>query len=419
MKIHFIFPVLVSLCISASALTQFDTKFYMISTEKEPGAGPLDIRTWKVESNFASFLEFNQFVGLHFKHRLDGSTRYKALDERVIPMTNHLSVGLQTNKATQFYLGVTNDILGRADTISPVYFQSYKNTMKQKVLSSLNLRWQVDLKKFCFLADMNYYKLNYDLIHRTIDTLPGDTAFVYNYDIKKSRDDDMWTELDIGVKPTEGFKIGIGTMLKNDFNSSSSFDYGDHRLITLEGDHTIKMKRRKFFLYWRISEHYRISEQLYLNGDAEGFATKIYLRPVFQMKKRLYLKGVAKFDLSKEMLRQWYEFSLKKNSKNNSSLELGYWHVLGSYFPRSCAKFKSVLYLGEVVGFSPEFQYFWRVKRDNGDYKYYRWTGSLEMLFNIDRVDIYTGYGFTYYKDLGDVDPYTKRGAFYFGLRKW
>lgn len=402
MKIKlFILSILVAV-ISCFAILQFDTKGYWIFTEENPGDRSLERQIWKVDSDIYTLNNFSPHVSWYLKHRIDGSTMYTALPERIIPFDNHVSLGLQYEKNFMLHVGITNDILGGAVKIRPYFFPSEDLTMTQKLLSSANAAFEASLGKFDFLADVNYFRLNYDL---------EDSSEV----LTKARDDDMWTELDIAFNIVEDLKISVATILKNDFNSSNEFNYGDHH-VEVGGDHTIKLNKRKLYLNWSLSEHYRIYEALYLKGDADGLATMIYFRPVFKIKNRLFLKGIARLDLSERMQKQFYELVFKKAWKNNSSINLGYWNVLGSVFPRQGSRIKAVVYIGKV-GLSPDIQLFWRMN-GNSDYQYYRTTASFETILNlIKRFEIIAGYTRTRFHEI--IKPFTSRGSIYIGIRKW
>lgn len=385
---------------------QFDLRNYIIATEKDPvGDQARSRRVWNFDSNIYTSQNIRTHLRWYLQHRMDGSTVHMALPERIIPLVSHSALGLQYDRNILYHIGITNNILGRSSTIRPNYFSTVDSTMTQKMLSSLNMRWEVDAERIDFLADISYFRLNYDL--------------GYNSDkVTKSIDDDMWSEIYFAFKYTENFKIGIGTLVKSDLNTTSDYDYGDH-YIGLEGEHTIKLTRaRKLFIDWRIAEHYRISDAIYYKGDAEGAATVLYFNPVLKLRKRVYLKGITKLDLSKKMQKQWYELALRKAWRNHSSIDLGYWNIAGSYFPRQGSKLRMVLFLGKL-GLIPDLRLYWRLNRDTEKYNYYRTTASFETLLNVNRVDILAGYSYSYFKDLKDYDPLASRGGFYFGVRKW
>lgn len=406
MKIIVKILFIICIAISCFANIQFEIKNYIIHAEEDPiGDQARSRRIWNFDSNIFASRNSTPDLLWYFNHRLDGSTVHMALPERIIPLVSHTALGIQYDKNILYHVGITNDILGRTSAIRPQYFSTVDSTMTQKLLNGINMRWEADAKKVDFLADLNYFRLNYDL------------GFDDD-EVTKSVDDDLWAEIAFALKPSESFRIGVGTFLKMDFNASAGYDYGDH-YIGLMGDHTIKLKRaRKLFIDWQVAEHYRISEALYYKGDAEGFATVIYLNPVLKLRNKVYLKGNVKLDLSKKMQKQWYEFTFRKAWKGQTALDLNYWTVPGSYFPRRGAGAKMALYLGRF-GLIPDIQLYWRLNRDTQKYGYYRTTASLETLLNLNRVDIFAGYTYTYFKDLNDYDPLASRGALYFGLRKW
>ena len=407
MKIGIRILFIICIAVSCFANIQFDLRNYIIHAEEDPiGDQARSRRIWNFDSNVRAGWNFAPSLQGYFNHRIDGSTKYMALPERIIPLLNHTAVGLQYDKNVLYHAGFTNNILGRSETLRPYYFSTVDSTMTQKVLNGINMRWEVDARKVDFLADINYFRLNYDLGYN-------------DGDVTKSVDDDIWAEVAFALKPSESFKIGIGSLIKTDLNGSGDFDYGDH-YIGLMGDHTIKMRKaRRLLIDWQIAEHYRISDALYHKGDAEGLATVVYFNPVLKLRNRIYLKSNIKLDLSKKMLKRWYEFTFRKAiKKSQSAIDISYWNILGSYFPRRGTRANIALYLGRF-GLIPDIQLYWRLNRDTEKYRYYRTTASLETLLNLNRVDLYAGYTYTYFKDLQDYDPLASRGGVYFGLRKW
>lgn len=407
-KLKFLFVVSCSFAVCYGITVpnvQFDIRNLIIASERVgTGSQALTERSWNFDNDIYTIFPASPYVSIYFRERLEGSTMYMAMPERIIPLNQRFALGMQVEKNALFHFGITLDALGRADSIRPYYFTSVETTVTQKMLSSANVQWDVSGRKVDFFADFTYFRLNYDLR-------------IEEDDLKKAIDDDLWSDIDFGFKPNDELSIGFGTLLKNDFNKSGDFDYGDH-YIGIEGDHTINLVVRKFYLKWRFAEHYRISQALYRKDDAEGPATVIYLRPVLKMKKKWFLKGVAKYDLSGDMQKQWYEFLIRKAWKTNSSFDLGYWTVLGSYFPRQGLKARFTIYAGPI-GFIPDVQVYLRKNRDTNETKFYRTTSSFETLVNINRVDIYGGYTYSYYKDLKDREPFASRGVAYFGVRKW
>lgn len=388
------------------ANVQFDLRNYIIHAEEDPiGDHARSRRIWNFDSNIYASQNVSTHLSWYLQHRMDGSTVHMALPERIIPLVSHSALGLQYDNNILYHVGMTNDVLGRSSAIRPYYFSTVDSTMTQKFINSLNMRWEVDARKVDFLADFSYFRLNYDLGYEENEVTPA-------------VDDDIWAEMYFAFKYTESFKIAIGTLLKTDLNTTSDYDYGDH-YIGFEGDHTIKLTRaRKLFIDWRIAEHYRISDALYYKGDAEGPATLIYLNPILKLRNKVYLKGNVKLDLSKKMQKQWYEFTLRKAWRGQTALDLSYWNILGSYFPRRGARARMALYLGRF-GLIPDLRLYWRLNRDTMKYDYYRTTISLETLLNLNRIDLFAGYTYTYFKDLKDYDPLASRGGIYFGLRKW
>lgn len=400
--------ILLILCtvVSCFANIQFDIRSHIIHTEEDPvGDRARSKRIVNFDSNIQALWHSSPALQWYLKHRLDGSTRYMALPERIIPLLSHTAVGFQYNKNLLYHVGVTNDILGSSEIIRPYYFSTVDSTMTQKMLSGVNIRWEVDAKKIDFLADINYFRLNYDL----------------GYDsnkVTKAIDNDMWMEMAFTFKPVESLRIGISSLVKTEFNGPGDFDYGDHTIV-LRGDHTIKMKRaRKLCIDWQAAGHYRISDALYHKGDAEGIAAVIGFNPILKLRNRMYLKGDITLDLSKKMQKCLYEFSIRKAWRSQTAIDLNYWTMRGTYFPRQGTGARFTLYLGRF-GLIPDIRFYWRLNRDTEKFSYYRTTASFEMLFTIKRVDIFAGYTYSYFKDLKDYDPLASRGGVYFGVRKW
>ncbi len=386
--------VILLLPFSGNASFQLDTKGFLTITDKSIGSG-------KAESFLYAEHAFSPTFSLYLSHRLDGSSRWAVMPENSIPLDNYTALGLKYNKKHTFSIEATNDIFAHADELT-LNFYSFDSTVVQKLLSSGNMYLKLNGKRISFSTDVTYFRLNYDL-------MDADNT------ITKAIDDDMWSEILFNTTIAEELKFGIGTFMKNDFNEYDGYDYGDHH-VDFGGDHTIRLGRRKLYLTWLLSEHWRISEALYRNGDAEGLATVIRVRPVFRFRNRIFVKAAVDYDLSKDMQKQRYQFDIRKSWRNRSSINLGYWSVSGSAIPRQGICLRTILYIVEGVGISPNAQVFWRYGPGNGGYKYYRTTASLETLFQIRCTEIVAGFSLSQYKD---CLPFTNRMSIYVGLRKW
>lgn len=399
-----VFISIVTVCLSAFGAVQFDIRGNRLFTQQEPGTGALNQRSVDMKSYFHAERELYPGLFLYMTHSLDGTPHADALPENKIPFDNHTVFGFKYLKKHMFFVEIQNDIFAHADRLS-LNFYPTDSSINQKVLSSVNEYFQANGKKVRFTAGVNYFRLNYDLQYG-------------EHGITKAVDDDMWSEIDFRISPNDNIAMAIGTTLKNDFNSYGGYDYGDH-YISLGGDHTIRMKARRLYFAWLISEHWRVSEIMYLREDAEGPATVLHMRPVLKLRNRIFIKGTATLDLSKRMQKQRYEMSLRKSWRNRSSIGIGYWTTPGSVFPRKGSGIRSVFYIGKAskVGFSPNAQFFWRLDPDNNSYRYYRATTSFEMILNIfKRAEVIGGYKYTRFIDLA---PFTNRGVVSIGLRKW
>ncbi len=399
MKKHLLLISILTIVCSSFALFQVDTKGFYTFTEPEPGAGDLSRRTGKLETYLYGRWKVSHFTSLYLAHRFDGTFRYTAMPEITIPIDNFLAMGLMYQRKHEFHLGITNDLYANSEELYLNYYPS-DSTATQKMLSSANVNWYLNGKVTSLHIDATYFRLNYDIR--------------YDDGMAKAIDDDMWSDLML-LFTMHDVHLGFGSLLKNDFNSYDGFDYGDHH-VELEGNHTIKVKRKKIYLFWHLSEHMRISEAMYLNDDPVGLATVIHLRPVIKLKSRLYLKGTMKFDLSKYMRKQWYECGFRKGWRKGSSIDMTYWNVLGSIFPRQGTSFKTTLFI-KKIGLSPTVDLFWRQNSDNNNYRHYKTNFTVETIFRVlKQGEITTGYSYSAYKDLA---PFTNRGSIYLGIRKW
>lgn len=404
MKNKILVIIIFTVWMTAFAFVQFDINGDYMFIEKEPGEGSLSSRSRKINSYLHAEREFSPGNFFYLTHRLDGTPHKSALPENTIPFENFTVLGFRVRKNHMFSMEITNDIFANADKLY-LNFYNQDSTVTQKVLSCANAYLELNGRKAQFKAGANYFRLNYNL--------------EYDDDgIKKAVDDDLWSEIEFRINPNTDFNIAMGTTLKNDFNSYNGYDYGDH-YISLGGDHTIRMKARRLYFAWLISEHWRVSEIMYLREDAEGPATVLHMRPVLKLRNRIFIKGTATLDLSKRMQKQRYEMSLRKSWRNRSSIDIGYWTTPGSVFPRKGSGIRSVFYIGKAskVGFSPNVQLFWRLDPDNNSYRYYRATTSFEMILNLFKsAEIIGGYKYTRFIDLA---PFTNRGVISLGLRKW
>ena len=399
-----VFISIVTVCLSAFGTVQFDIRGNHLFTQREPGNGALSRRSIGLESFFVAEREVHPGFFLYLTHRLDGTPHEDALPENKIPFDNHTACGFKYMKKHLFLVEMNNDIFGHTDRLSPNYYPP-DSLINQKVLTSINEYFRANGRKVRFTAGISYFRLNYDLRYG-------------EHGSAKALDDDMWSEIDFRVSPNDNIALAVGTTLKNDFNAYGGYDYGDH-YISVSGDHEIRMKARRLYFAWLISEHWRVSEIMYLREDAEGAATVLHMRPVLRLKNRIFIKGNAILDLSKKMQKQRYEMSLRKSWRNRSSVDIGYWTTPGSVFPRKGSGIRSVFYIGKAskVGFSPNVQLFWRQDPESDAYRFYRTTASFEMILNLfRRAEITGGYTYSRFKDLA---PFTDRGIIGIGLRKW
>jgi hypothetical protein len=179
------------------------------------------------------------------------------------------------------------------------------------------------------------------------------------------------------------------------------------------------MKARRLYVSWLVSEHWRISEIMYLREEAQGPATVIDIRPVLRLKNRIFIKGGAFLDLSERMRKQKYELAVRKSWRNLSSVNFGYWKTAGTLFPRRGTDLTTVFYLGKKgkVGFSPNLQLYWRHDPDSDAFRFYRTDASAEMILRLfPRAEITGGYSYSRFIDLA---PFTDRGVISIGLKKW
>lgn len=404
MKKEVLYISIVTVCLTVFGSVQFDIRGNHLFSQPEPGNGALSRRSIGLESWFNAEREVYHGLFLYLTHRLDGTPHADALPENTIPFGNHTACGFKYMKKHFFWVEVNNDIYGHTDRLSPNYY-SADSSIHQKVLSSVNEYFQANGRKVRFIAGVNYFRLNYDLQYGERESA-------------KAIDDDMWSEVDLRISPNDNIALAMGTTLKNDFNAYGGYDYGDH-YISVSGDHEIRMKARRLYFAWLISEHWRVSEIMYLREDAQGPATVIDIHPVLRLKNRIFIKGGAFLDLSEKMKKQKYELTVRKSWRNRSSVDFGYWTMAGTLFPRRGTALTSVFYIGKAgkVGFSPNVQLYWRHNSESDAFRFYRTTASLEMILHLfSRAEITGGYTYSRFINLA---PFTDRGIISISLRKW
>lgn len=418
-RILILFKVtLLVLCVNGLLYTplagiQFDTKGVMSIVNDYRDSANVLRTLWSAQSIINAERRVNRSMSLQFRNRINGGLRSLMLTERTIPFVNNVYLGLHYDFVSKFHIGVSNDLIGAANSINPEYVAD-GSSLKQRSLTLGTIGTQLfsKSKKVNFAVDLNYFRLNYDL-EENLDT---------NITVKglsKAIDDDLWSDVAFTINPNKKIYFSLGTHLKSDFNEEDAFNYGDH-FLEIGGDGLLKVAKRKVFIPWYIAEHYRVSEQLYYRNEAEGLATLFYIRPVIKGRKRRYIKMAAKLDLSAKAQKQMYEFSFRKASRKNSSFELGYWTVAGSYFPRSAIKANSTLTLGRFQ-VKPGVQRYYRRDIGEDSYHYYRTDLALELLLHISkRSEFVSGFFYSHYKDLKlFTTQYPTRGSIYIGFRKW
>ncbi len=394
MNRRILFALILLLPFSGSARLQLNTKGFLTITDESLGCG-------KAESYIFAEHAFSPSISLYFSDRLDGGSRWAALPENSIPFDNNAVLGLRYDKKHNFSIAATNDVFAHADELM-LNFYSSDSTVIRKLLSSGNMFLKLNGKRTAFSADLTYFRLNYDLLY-------GDNG------ITKAIDDDLWSEILIAATLAKELKIGIGTFLKNDFNEYGGYDFGDHH-VDFGGDHMIRLGSRKLYLDWLLSGHWRISEALYLSGGAEGPAAVIQVRPMFRLRNRIFIKAAVDYDLSKKMQKQRYRFDIRKSWRNRSSINIGYWSVPGSAIPRQAVNLRTLFFIADGIGISPNAEVFWRYGADNAQYRYYRTTASLEAIFQFRVSEIIAGLSVSQYKD---CLPFNNRMSVYIGISKW
>ncbi len=397
---------------SIFSAVEFDTRGIMSLATGYRDSSDVIKALWSMESFLNLEKKVKQNFSFLFKNKINGGLRNLKKDERTIPFVNNLYLGLLYDRNSQFYAGVSNDIFGTASKINPEYV-SENSSIRPRTLSSGNIGVHLNSSKWKLSGDFNYFRFKYDFDKNR------DTNITIT-DLSKAIDDDLWSDISLTFKPNKKLYLSIGSLMKSDFSSDGAFNYSDH-YFEFGGNHTIKLGKNRLYLPWSIAEHYRVSEQLYLRNEAEGYATLIYIRPVFKLRKRRYLKFATKLDLSsKNMRKQWYDIALRKIFKKKSSLEIGYWTVLGSYFPRQALKINSTLISGKFK-LKPSVKLYLRHDIKENSYRYYRTDLSLEFLHNIFKnSELFWGLHYSRYHNLKlyktDFQSFCN---FYLGIRKW
>lgn len=403
MKTYYSLFIIIATYISTFCSVQIDTKGFLFFSEEKPGAGSLSKTNGYTESSLLLQRRLGEDFSIYIQNNITGTTKHAAFQETDIPFDNFTSMGLNYINKASFHAGISNNIYGGQEPLMLNYLPS-DSTVFNKTLNSANGMLEVKGDRLNLLLDITYFNLLYDL----------------RYDknkITKSVDNDMWTIFDFSINLINDISLGFGTTLKNDFNNYNGFDYGDHYLI-LKGDNTLKIGKRKIYLLWNISGHWRISEAVYLNADAQGPAFTMQLRPVIRLKKRKFITASIKYDLSEKMKKQQYELGFRKAWRNRTSLNIGYWNYLGGFINRQAGIIDATIYVSKksVFALSPSLQVYWR-KSINTEYRYYRTTASFKMVLSpFNRAEMYLGYEYTHFLHLS---PFTERGSLYLGVRSW
>jgi len=390
--------------ISAFGGVQFDLRGNHLFTQRDAETDAPMMRSVQVQSYVHAQRTSASGLSLFLTHRLDGTPHADALPENTLPFDNHTACGLRFMKKHLFQVAVENDIFGHAENSCP-YFYPPDSSVSRKALTSLNQYFQVRGKKVRLTVAASYFRVNYELRY-------GDDG------LTRAVDDDLWSEADFRISPNDHIAFSAGTTLKNDFNAYDGYDYGDH-YVSMDGDHEVPLKARKFSMTWLLSGHWRISEMMYLREDAQGPAAVITMRPAVKLRNRIFLKGATMLDLSDKMQKQKYELSIRKSWKNLSSVDVGCWATAGALFPRRGTDVGGVFYLSRSsrFGLSPQVHLFWMQDSDNDEFRFYRTTASVEMILNLfHRAEITGGYTWS---DFIDRAPFTDRGVISLGLRKW
>ena len=297
-------------------------------------------------------LQENYDVILPVDYKKDPALKvYPPVSEKLVPSSNLAGIGLRSTAFGDMQLMVRN-ILYFDPTPIPPYYLSFIDppaydtalmilngvTMKRQSRTNLDMYLSIPAGIVEFVVDANYFRLDYS---RTASGfyLNDPTAEV-PFETKSMVDQDLLSYGSLRCKLPANMLVNAGVYLKQNFSGHAFMNLYQYELL-LQGSHQLLDDNKLTWgtgleMYTRPSTGKMPVEYVY-ELETHSFTTKpiykLYLRDVYTLDWGLFLKGIVMLDIGADLLKERYEFSLRKAWQNESSIDIGYFNALGGLFP--------------------------------------------------------------------------------------
>lgn len=334
------------------------------------------------------------------EHRLDGSLTNPHLPENSLPLRNQICLGVGMRSPFDLALSIANDWYPGPALIAQSSYQNMES-VRPIFLNQANLQFRHKVHELAIESNLIYYNFSFE----AIDTLGNAIT---------RQDADLWPSLLLKYSLPAGYFVQATVAIKRDLAGNNNYDIDISR-IGVGGEN--QFARRKFTLDWNVAQQFYKSKAMYSKSYADGFSTIISVRPVLSVSKGFYIKGAADLLLAEaNIAKQHYELELRRSWRTRTATQISFWSTFGGLFPRGGGKWNLDLLFNQFR-FSPSIE---AVMRPTATYKtieYCYGIAAFESGYSFgSSYEIFLGLGYKHYVDL---QPFSSRFAFHFGVQKW
>jgi hypothetical protein len=294
-------------------------------------------------------LQENYDVILPVDYKKDPALKvYPPVSEKLVPSSNLAGIGLRSTALGDMQLMVRN-ILYFDPTPIPPYYLSFIDppaydtaltlngvTMKRQSRTNLDMYLSIPAGIVEFVVDANYFRLDYSRTVSGSYVNDSDSVVVVDIETKNMVDQDLLSYGSLRCKLPANMLVNAGVYLKQNFSGHAFMNLYQYELL-LQGSHQIPDGNKLTWgtgleMYTRPSTGKMPVEYVY-ELETHSFTTKpiykLYLRDVYTLDWGLFLKGIVMLDIGADLLKERYEFSLRKAWQNESFIDICYFNALG------------------------------------------------------------------------------------------
>jgi hypothetical protein len=345
--------------------------------------------------------------------RLRGTNKNDLFPERQLPFNSYLYAGVLSDQPIgTFGAGFSNEMTPYARTFPvPFYLHHFGAYYKPEMANAADAAWNYKNDRLEISSKATVFRSTYSLI-------PGDPftppTVALQPPFGRYDETDLWSDLAGSLSIADDFGINAGWLRKDDLAAYNGYDIS--RLWGgVSGDH--KLLRSKLQVAWHARERLLQSEIMQGNGYATGLATDLSLKMVKRQKGNLFLKGLARTELGRNIHKIFYQAQISKLFKNNSTLGIDYFGTAGVLFPRQGARIAGTVMLSRRLGVSPGIEGFMSMLPGESSMRLYRSDIKVELQYSLlPRMELSAGWNSRYY----DRHPlFASRSSIYTGLNAW